>query len=341
MAKIPGETGAHRVYKGTQERATATDGSIVEKGTNGRTYRYVPKYDHTVIVDANGRTSQPLKGNQLPSQMESPETSMNSYIDTVLEKSGMVSPGSVPIPQPRPTDYMDDETSVESGMVGTENSPGKLKDDLVTVDSEDPADASGFSTAELLLGALGIGGGVAAARALYNRYKSGNLQSDIASMSNPNGMPNVDAQKGGRIPAPEQQRMLTGPNAAIEDGTAQQQLAPPPKQITGPETSAVDEMINEIDGEPKQLTDADAPYTPRNPESRMSAAPVSEDVVQRAAYMVDQGDIRGAFRLLNESGVNIGEDILQMFADQSNTVKGLRERAAKMAGNAARRAATQ
>lgn len=341
MAKIPGETGAHRVYKGTQDRATATDGSMVEKGPNGRTYRYVPKYDHTVIIDANGRTSQPLKGNQLPSNMRKPEDSMNAYIDTVLEKSGMASPGSVPIPQSRPTDYMDDETSVESGMVDTENSPGKLKDDLVTVDSEDPANADGFSTAELLLGALGIGGGVAAARALYNRYKSGNLQSDIASMSNPDGMPNVDVQKGNRLPAPEQQRLLTGPNAAIEDGTAQQQLAPPPKQITGPETSAVDEMINEIDGVPKQITDADAPYTPRNPESRMSAAPVSEDVVQRAAYMMDQGDVRGAFRLLNESGVEISENILQMFAERSNTAKTIRDKTAKMAGNAVRRAATQ
>ena len=342
--RIAGRTAAMdaRDYGG---RGTANDGSVIER--DGDTvYRYVPKYDHT-IIERNGMTGSPVRGNQLPSQ------SMNAYVDKVLEMSGMTgAPQNVPVPQSRPS--MDD--GVVSGMTGTENNPGKLKDDTVVVDSEEPGtDAGGseWSMTDLLLGVLGIGGATAAARALLKRYQNGErgtINPDgTASLSTANAADDITA-----IADSDEQKAISGPDAK------QARLPAPPQQIEGPRAAlpapnaqlpapvapnAVDESIastlseDDIDAIFRDRVEGVAPRP--SDQNRFSEGSNIDAVVRDAASLADRGDIRGAVNILRQNGIELDENMLRTLAESSNTAKSLRQRAGDMAGQAARRAVTQ
>jgi len=227
MPKIVGETGAHRVHKGTQQRATATDGSIVERGDNGRVYRYVPEYDHT-IIEINGTATQPLKGNQLPSQNAKPENSIDSYIDTVLEKSGMTNakqtPNNAPTPTSRPN--YNDEQDVGQPMI-VEATPEEISAaQAMGVDSGN-GDGTGDG-GEGVLNALGIAGGAGAAgitaKMLYDYMAQ--TGADVEGENT--------TQKTDRVTDQTAQQMVEGPNNNQPMITAEERLMieGPRNQIT-------------------------------------------------------------------------------------------------------------
>lgn len=343
--RIAGRTAAMdaRDYGG---RATANDGSQIERVGN-TVYRYVPEYDHT-IIERDGVTSAPRKGNHLPGG------SIDGMIDQVLEMSGMTQPRNVPVPQSRPSN--------DSGMTGTENNPGKLADDYVggepteTADVEEPE--GGWSMGDLLLGALGIGGATVAARQLLKRYQNGErgtVNSDgtaTISRVSPDGEPDditavadTDEQrqaladpKTKRLPAPPQQ--IEGPRNALPNTDANLPSAPSPIDETIASTLSDEEFDQRFIADTKQITDADSPYTTRPGNYAPSNAPqVNDAVVQQARQAMDNGDIRTAFRLLNEAGIDIDPNLMRMFAEQSNTAKSLRQRAVDMGAAAATDAA--
>lgn len=332
--RIAGRTAAMdaRDYGG---RGTATDGStIVREGDT--IYRYVPKYDHT-IIERNGVMSSPKKGNHLPGG------SIDSMIDDVLEMSGMTQPNNVPVPTPRP--------SMDSGMTGMENHPGKMADDYVgdpnesTTTEETAEPEGGWSMGDLLLGALGIGGATAAARALFKSYKSGQMGAAIqdggtsATGISQNGEPDditavADSDEQKSI-VDQKTKRLEGPRAALPNYSANGPNGSDPIDETIAATMS-NEEFDARTAEPKQLTDADSPYTTRPGNFAPSNAPqVNDDIVQAARTAMDNGDIRGAFRLLNEAGIDIDPQLMEMFAAQSNTAKGLRQRAMEMGAQGA------
>jgi len=334
MAKIPGETGAHRVYKGTQERATAIGGSMLERGPNGRIYRYVPKYDHT-IIEHNGNSSQPLPGNQLPSQQAKPENSMDNYIDEVLEKSGMTLPKTGPMPEQRPMDMGD-------GTVAVEATPEEIQRAQELGDDAGNGDGTGDG-GEALLRALGIGGGVAATgvagKLLYD-YLRNNPKVGPAGEA-PEGMQNVDAVQGDRvtqqaIAGPQAQQMITDQSQQmIDDGSVERQMIEgPQRQLPAP--TPVDEMIDET-----MRTNVETSVPRPSNQSRFAppnAAQVNPEIVAQIAQRMEAGDVRGAFRMMQEAGIEVDEDMLRQAAESSNTMKSLRQRASEMTGPSVRRA---
>lgn len=350
--RIAGRTAAMDIVDGRSSgQAKTTDGSIVETGPDGRIYKYIPKFDHTIIMNAEGNSSAPKQGNQLPSG------SIDGMIDQVLEMSGMTGGGNVPIPQLRPNDMN------TSGMTGTENNPGKLADDMVQSDGTNANmddDPNNWSTAELLLGALGFGGATAAARALYNQYKSGQTGQPNANgaTAGTGATTDADAEDITAVADSDEQKQ----QAIIDQKT--KRLAPPLQQIEGPRNalpspdnsgppalpSPIDETINstmsdeEFDARVGREVGSQGNAPSNQSRFAPSNAPQVDDIiVRKAAELIDQGNIREGFRMLNEAGVEIDERLLQMFAQQSNTAKSLRQRAVDIGGqgviDAARRSA--
>lgn len=333
---IRGQTGAHRVYEGTQDSAKANDGSIVERGDNGRVYRYIPKFDHTVIIQ-NGRSSQPLKGNQLPSQVNQASNSMDSYIDEVLDRSGMTGK-NIPVPAERPTD-MEDGGPINTTMTGTDNHPGKMKDDMATpVTASAETESEGMSIGDILLGALGLGGAAMGGRALYNAYKSGyrpqnaaEVAADAAALETPEGMNEAGVvDKSGRIP---DQKLLTGPNKAITDQSSQRALPSP-----------TDESIAATLGDEEfdQRFAANVEGTAQRPSTqsrfKQGQANIGPKLEQEVKALADSGDLRGALVLLRENGVELDDRMLQSIIERfpgtaaaRSQVKGLAQRAGRKA----------
>lgn len=320
--RIAGRTAAMDVYddENSTGSAKASDGSTVERGPNGEIYRYVPKYDYTT-VERDGNVSAPMKGNQLPG-------GMNKYIDKMLDMSGMndgaSSGADVPVPTARPND---------SGMSGTDNNPGKLADDTIAPaaapeDHIANSDASTFG--EAVAGLLGAGGLAGAAAYAYNKLKpKGAIDSTIDAIDG-------DADTETRADMRSEQ-----PAIAQEERAA---LPPPQQKLAAP--SAVDETIDAIDGPPPQITDADAPYTPRNPAPAAvdlgvaaSTAPKSRaEIFQSIAGMKP----RDALAVLQQNGMtlsDLGPEEIRALAAASNATKAGRQAAATAVESAVRGAA--
>lgn len=336
--RIAGRTAAMdaRDYGG---RGQANDGSMIER-VGDTTYRYVPQYDHTVIE--RGGSSSTKKGNQLPGG------SIDGMIDQVLEMSGMTQPSNVPVPSARP--------SVGNEMAASTGGPARAGD--VPIQETEIADENepegGWSMGDLLLGALGIGGATVAARSLLKRYQSGErgtIGSDgTASISrvSPDGEPDditavADTDEQRSI-VDQKTNRLEGPRAALPNTSANLPAAPSPIDETIASTLSDEEFDQRFVADTKQITDADAPYANRPGNFAPSDAPqVNDQIVQQAREAMDGGDIRGAFRLLNEAGIEIDPELMRVFAAQSNTAKSLRQRAvdvgAQGAMDAARRTA--
>jgi hypothetical protein len=326
-SRIAGQTNAQQVYEGGRNDATATDGSVIERGPDGRVYRYVPKFDHTMIMNEDGSASSPMKGNKLPSN------SMDAYIDKVAGMAGMT---DVPTPTARPTDG--GMTAGEDGMPAEgANIPVPTARPQMGP-NEDANSSNGFTTAELILGTLGLGGAAAAARALYNKYnsKSGASADDITSIADTpeqraGDMQQIDAEKTARLAPPAQQ--ITETKA----------LPAPPKALPAP--NAVDDMINateavpDVDAAAQRFVEEGGDHA--NNVNRFSQQGSRDVTVNNAAALADKGDIRGAVKALRDAGIDIDDNMLRMLVENSATARSLKDRAAGMAGQAARRAVSQ
>lgn len=354
LNRVMGQTDAQRIYEGQEGTAKASDNSMIERGQDGVVYRYSPKFDYTTIERPDGTSSAPMKGDQRPSN------SMDAYIDKVTGMAGM-NGGNVPTPSPRP----DDSEGVNDNalpMTGTENHPGKVADDTIAAAPTDDT-GSMSSGAGGLLGLLGLGGlGVGGAALI--KYLTSNPSAAAAVV----GAQNQAIQSGANDPYPAQQ-------LEKEDRLP---LAPPAKQLPAPEPveqkSNVDQSIDAIDGfdqerlgpPPKQLTDADAPYTPRNPERKVAPAQdvygrdipmsdngwpqgteswaeepkggVPQEIVGQIKAAMDQGDARRAIQIMRENGIAIDDNIVRQLSQASNTAKSLRARAAQTVEPAVRSA---
>lgn len=349
--RIAGRTAAQDVRDNQQNAsANASDGSKVER-EGDRIYRYVPKFDHTIIEGPDGSTSAPVRGNQLPSN------SMNGYIDKVLEMSGMTTPATGPTPQSRP-DMSEDDMSgapIGAGMTGTSENPGKAKDDVIAA----PKDASGdWSMGDLLLGALGIGGAGTAAKAIYNAY----MNRGTANAAEPNAAaaaPTNAADDITSIADTTEQKQIAGPQQMQQIETQKQgRLPPPPLQIEGPQAALtqnamqpnpatpVDEMIANTLGEDDidQIFRDRVEGTEPRPATESRFAPRTEQrvdpkIANEAQRRANAGDIRGAVTMLRENGIELDDNMIRALAEQSNTIKTLRQRAGSITANAARRAA--
>ncbi len=329
-ARVAGQTDAQQVYEGSRDVGKATDGSIIERGPDGRLYRYVPKFDHTMIMNEDGSASSPIKGNRLPSN------SMDAYIDKVAGMAGLTDKPATqaaslpdgqdaPIPLARP--------DMGDTLVDDANTPN-------TTGNDPNADASGFSTAELLLGALGLGGAATAAKMLYNKYASSQSADDITAVAD------TPDQRATALEAPEEMRQITTEK--------QGRLPPPAQQITEtkalPAPNAVDAMIDATEADVVQ-PDPDAAAQrfveqggqPANQINRFAQTGnnAQQQVIERAAALADQGDIRSAVKELRNNGIAIDDNLLRILVENSSTARTLKDRAASMAGRAAARAVSQ
>lgn len=343
MAKIPGETGAHRVHKGTQQKATATDGSIVERGDNGRVYRYVPEYDHTIIMQG-GRSSQPMRGNQLPSVVNansSKSGGIDGMIDEVLERSGMTQPRNVPTPTERPATE-DEIAAAQSGMTGTDQHLGKMADDAnVGLEQADAAGEEGSSLGTILLSALGLGGAAFGGKAIYDAYKSGyrpqsgSDEVPNASVDNPEGYADADVEKQGRIPM-EERLLLEGPKDAITDQSSQRALPSP-----------TDESIAATLGDEEfdQRFAANVEGTAQRPSTqsrfKQGQAGIAPKLAQDVKALADGGDLRGAIMMLRENGIELDDRMLQSIIENAPATAAMRNQVKGLAQRAGRRAVSQ
>lgn len=374
MAKIPGETGAHRVHKGTQQSAKATDGSIVERGDNGRVYRYVPEYDHTIIMQG-GRSSQPMRGNQLPSVVNansSKSGGIDGMIDEVLERSGMTQPRNVPTPTERPATE-DEIAAAQSGMTGTDQHPGKMADDAnVGLEQADVADASDTEASGIktlggyLLAALGLGVG---GKAIYDAYKggyrpqSGSAEVPEASVDNPEGYADADVEKQGRIPM-EERLLLEGPRNAVTD---QQSQVSNPQDMYGnelemdkngwpagtdkwaqrPVSNPTDESIAATIGDDEfdQRFAANVEGTADRPSTQNRFKPgqgrIAPKLAQDVKALADSGDLRGAIMMLRENGIGLDDRMLQSIIENSPATAAMRSQVKGLAQRAGRKAVSQ
>lgn len=332
--RVAGRTAAQDVYEGGTGSARASDGSTVMRGPDGNVYRYNPKFDYTTIERADGTSSAPMKGNQLPG-------GINNYIDKVLDMSGMqgggggdaAAPANVPTPTPRPD---------MAGVPTDENIPVPTPrpDENQLADTGD--DAS-FGEAVLSLLAGGAVGG--AAKYAYDRVfgKQSPVDATIEA---------VDGNNSATAPMRSEAAQIEGEQRAA--------LPAPPKRIAGP----VDEMIDAVDGAPvtpvqegaaleapapqqalpappKQLTDADAPYTPRNPSPGVQASTASKSADQVFDEAMQMGGRAGLqhLRANNIDLSNLTEQQIRKLAAASNARKAGRTAASKAVGAAARNAA--
>lgn len=321
-------------FRGT---ATATDGSTLERDAQGNVFRYVPKYDYTIRTSPDGVDSAPMRGNQLPN-------SMNKYMDKVLQMSGMNDgdgdelPSTGPVPADRPATPAADPQS--SGMTGTENNPGKLADDTLSK----AGDSNAATLGEAILGLLGGGAVGGALKSVYDRVRN---SSPVDAM--------IDAVDGAS-PAPDAAAQAA-PNTqgALPEPEARAALPAPPQQLPAPEAAAaaaatpqsnVDASIAAIDGPPDRaalpapqpkLTDADAPYSARNPAPQSSGTLTDGDApyssrnpaaTPEARRAVIEGAVnmppRDAIRYLQANGISLSElapEEVRILADASNRMK--------------------
>lgn len=260
--RVAGRTAAQNVYEGGEGSARASDGSTVARGPDGNVYRYNPKYDYTTIERADGTSSAPMRGNQLPN-------GMNAYIDKVLQMSGMndeqsAAPANVPTPTPRP-DIADTSGVPDSGMEIPV--PASRPDSIDAAVANSDAATFGEALAGLLGGAA-VGAGVGYLTRNASKAKSaidssidaidGDADVETAADTRAEGAQQLEAEKRAALPAP-------------------QQKLPAPDNVS--------QSIDAVDGAPAAdapplaLTDADAPYTPRNPAPPPPAA--AQDVYGR------------------------------------------------------------
>lgn len=350
--RIKGRTAAMDVYDkpGQKGAARASDGSTVEQGPNGEIYRYNPKYDYTTI-ERDGNISAPKKGNHLPGG----DGGINNYIDKVLEMSGMQGGGQggagadVPVPTPRP-----------SGMTGTENNPGKLADDTIAPppvpgDSgpQDEGAPDDGTLQDILLGTAIAGAGGYAGYKMFGGNKGGSPVDEMIDQVDGGNVPERAAPVQDALPAPEARAAVAGP--------APQQALPAP-----PPASAVDQSIEAIDGPPeqsalppppKQLTDADAPYSPRNPapptpaitdaDAPYSPRNPSPSVAASTAptsraelFQQMQGkSVQQIAQMLRASGIdmnNLAPEEIRALAEASNVARAGRQAASQAVESAVR-----
>lgn len=333
--RIAGRTAAQDVYEGGEGSATASDGSTVARGPDGQVYRYNPKYDYTTIERADGSSSAPMRGNQLPG-------GMNNYIDKVLEMSGMndgaqssasAAPSNVPVPTPRP-----DAAAVGDGVPSPDTA---IPTPTARPNMDEVANSDAATFGEAVAGLLG-GAGAGAAAAYLTRGGAGKAKSAIDST--------IDAIDGDADTetAPD----MRGEAAQLE---AEKRAALPAPQGKLPAPSNVDTMIDAVDGAPTQpvergaalpapplaLTDADAPYSPRNPmpDVAASTAPSRAEVLQQIVGMPP----RQAITALRQAGIDLNTlapDELRILAEASNSLRtGARQAASDAVSSAVRGAA--
>lgn len=325
-SRIAGQTNAQQVYEGSRNDATATDGSVIERGPDGRIYRYVPKFDHTMIMNEDGSASSPMKGNQLPSN------SMDAYIDKVAGMAGMT---DAPVPTSRPSNGDAVMTDAAIPADGTNIPVPQARPEMGP--NTDANSTDGFTTAELILGTLGLGGAAAAARALYNKYNSSKVGADdiTAVADTPeqraNALPDAEVDKTGRLPPPPQQ--ITETKAL----PAPQQALPAPNAVD--DMIAATEVQPDVDAAAQRFVEQGGDHA--NNVNRFSQKGSRDVVVNDAAALADKGDIRGAVKALRDAGIDIDDNMLRMLVENSSTARSLKDRAAGMAGQAARRAVSQ
>lgn len=325
--RIAGRTAAMDVYDDPKSsgQATASDGSIVERGPNGEVYRYNPKYDHTT-VEQNGNISAPMKGNQLPG-------SMNKYMDKVLEMSGMnapaasAAPANVPVPTARPDSGspMDDMNAYTPDAAPAGGEP---------TTAAQPSDSA--SIGEAILGLLTGGALGGAAKYAYDKVRgAGAQQSPVDQMIDEVDTPEQRAIEGPAdreaLPAPMKQ--ITGPEAVPVEAAPQQALPAP--------TSAIDQQIDAIDGQqsalpapPPQQAIADQRTSDTRAQNAVegatnaATAPTSRaELLQQAMQMKP----RDAVNFLRQNGIdqhNLTPDEIRILAEGSNALKEGRRAAA-------------
>lgn len=281
---------------------------------------------------------------------------MEAYIDQVLHMSGMAGDNartsqnaggdaSIPIPTERPTD-------IDAGT------PMPMADDGADKEPDTDADDGGVTFGQVAAGLLGMGGAAALARYLYQNYGAQAKQMGADALS--------DIDKS--INATTGENASGGVPAVVDDGSdaegeagKQDRLAPPNKQIGGPDAqlegprkqigaqSDTDAMIestmsdDDIDNVFRTRVEGED-NTPRPGPNRFAdiakkGDPRIAQTIDQATEMANSGDVRGAVALMRQNGIDIDENMLRTLAAASNTVKSLRSRVGDVAGNAVRRAA--
>lgn len=322
LNRVMGQTDAQRKYEGEQGSATASDNSVVERDGDV-VYRYSPKYDYTTIERPDGTSSAPMKGDQRPSN------SMDAYIDKVAGMAGMTKQQNIPTPTPRPSD--DDGDEAASGMTGTDQNPGKLKDDALSSGPQSETAEAGGGPG--LLGLLGIGGLGVGGAALVKYLMGQN--------ANAAGTPPVNSVvDAGNLEASQAANNEGMPNAPItkEDRIA---LPPPPKALPSP----TEQMIDEVDGNPqspeqRMLEDGDMPQRRARPELPQAAndGAVPPEIVEQLKAAMDNGNARQAIQIMRQNGIQIDDGLIRMLSQASNTAKSLSKRAAETVAPAVRNA---
>lgn len=244
---------------------------------------------------------------------------IDNYIDKVLEMSGMTGsgnglPSSGPIPEDRP---MQDETSSAGGGVGSDYAADAASQEQVA--GADDEDYSGWSPAQLLAGAAGVGGLVWLLRKGLAMYNSGQEAGDIAQ----NGVRQLAAP---RSSVDETIDAIDGVNTADKQARIEGENRP---LLEGPRTAITDQSddaIDEVFRSRVEGASGDRPST----QSRFANKPASTDFIQPLAQqIIDQGmSPRDAVRFLQENGVDV-QDFLPTLAERSNTVKNAAKNAAK------------
>lgn len=252
---------------------------------------------------------------QMPNNIE-------NYIDEVLRMSGMTQPNNgggaqlpqgsnAPIPSNAPISGGD---GVDSYGPDASMPPDDASAVPAVNPDEDavPADADGWTLGQIMATLLGGGAAAATARGLYNMY-----------MADGRGTAGVvdDAQKAigsmiSRVDGTDVPNQTSAGVPAVRDNTM-------------PARSGVDDMIaqtmsDEVINDRIAGAHAAQPQLP-SPHVKIGHMPGErERILTEAANMPDP---RAAVRYLRQNGIEIGEEEMQMLADKSNTVRGLRERA--------------
>lgn len=272
---------------------------------------------------------------------------MENYIDRVLQMSGMMDdpnaasggalPDSGPIPPDRPLDNASADPSLPDGApIPAANPNGE-------------GDGSNLGTFGMLAaGLLGVGGVAAAAKWLNNRYGKNGTSTpldDAANVAKSTVDQSIDEIDGANT-TPKQARIegenrpqLEGPRTAIAGPQSNNAVVPAnPIDESIDSTMTQDEIDQRIQGAVEGRTGNGMP-----PSSQSRFAPSSQNfqIIKDAADMLDQGDVRGAFKLMQDNGVQIDEEMMRRFATSSNTAKSLASRAgidaaSRAAGSAVR-----
>lgn len=347
--RVAGRTAAMDVYDNPQSKgqATASDGSIVERGPDGAVYRYVPKYGYTTI-ERDGNISAPMRGNQLPG-------GVNKYIDKVLDMSGMNDSKSssagvpddlanVPTPTPRP-----DNQYAELPQEGPV--PGARPDMDAAV-----ANSGAATFGEALLGLLGGGAIGGAAKYALDKIRGASsnpvdatiaaVDGDGADAETPNDMRSeaamIEEEKRKALPAPQQKLPAPSPVdetiSAVDGEPPAEALPAPPKQLT--DADAPYSPRNPAPPVSGLLTDADAPYSARNPASTPAPAPNRTDVIKQIIGKSPQE----AAAILRQSGISLNDlspDEIRVLAESSNAIRSAGRQSAADAVSGGVRAATR